>query len=202
MYNHIFEWLVRGINELCTCAQPQGWIGVFDVPGFEVLPCNGFEQFCITFVDEKLQQLYGQTTADLLCRNQASSRALDNTESIQVLETIVKGLDDFCRTPYATTSTMECDFLSFVYKALGVPAAAQPCNQFSIRRCGNDKDTWYTTGDFVAKSSSAVPTDMLEVLANSAIGMLGDVHMMMADSTSAGVCPKGFALFCTFDNTA
>ncbi|XP_060488034.2 unconventional myosin-Ig isoform X1 [Panthera onca] len=67
VYQRLFEWVVNRIN--CV-MEPRGRdprrdgkdtvIGVLDIYGFEVFPVNSFEQFCINYCNEKLQQLFIQ----------------------------------------------------------------------------------------------------------------------------------------------
>ncbi|XP_029786784.1 unconventional myosin-Ig isoform X2 [Suricata suricatta] len=67
VYQRLFEWVVNRIN--CV-MEPRDRdprrdgkdtvIGVLDIYGFEVFPVNSFEQFCINYCNEKLQQLFIQ----------------------------------------------------------------------------------------------------------------------------------------------
>lgn len=66
IYSKLFLWLVREIND-ATCAEKNysgqrqadfTTIGLLDIFGFESFPVNGFEQLCINYANEKLQQKF------------------------------------------------------------------------------------------------------------------------------------------------
>ncbi|XP_001511881.2 myosin-16 [Ornithorhynchus anatinus] len=59
IYDKMFKWLVVRINKtLDTKMQRQFFIGVLDIAGFEIFEFNSFEQLCINFTNEKLQQFF------------------------------------------------------------------------------------------------------------------------------------------------
>lgn len=62
LYERLFNWLVQRINQAIKPMDMQGYkgtvIGVLDIYGFEILETNSFEQFCINYCNEKLQQLF------------------------------------------------------------------------------------------------------------------------------------------------
>nr|XP_057941161.1 myosin-7B-like [Doryrhamphus excisus] len=58
-YDRMFKWLVSRINSSLHTALPrQYFIGVLDIAGFEIFEFNSFEQLCINFTNEKLQQYF------------------------------------------------------------------------------------------------------------------------------------------------
>jgi myosin-5 len=63
MYHSLFEWLMHRVNENLTNnadSQVKQFIGVLDIYGFEHFKRNSFEQFCINYANEKLQQEFNQ----------------------------------------------------------------------------------------------------------------------------------------------
>ncbi|XP_060071746.1 myosin heavy chain, non-muscle-like isoform X4 [Ylistrum balloti] len=72
-YEKMFKWLVVRINRSLDRTKRQGasFIGILDIAGFEIFkpsdvgsgeaPMNSFEQLCINYTNEKLQQLFNHT---------------------------------------------------------------------------------------------------------------------------------------------
>ncbi|XP_034439211.1 unconventional myosin-If [Hippoglossus hippoglossus] len=62
LYARLFDYLVEAINKAIQKPHEEFSIGVLDIYGFEIFKRNGFEQFCINFVNEKLQQIFIELT--------------------------------------------------------------------------------------------------------------------------------------------
>ncbi|XP_031730435.1 myosin-9-like isoform X1 [Anarrhichthys ocellatus] len=62
-YERMFRWLVLRINKALDKTKRQGasFIGILDIAGFEIFELNSFEQMCINYTNEKLQQLFNHT---------------------------------------------------------------------------------------------------------------------------------------------
>uniref|UniRef100_A0A8D0D419 Osteoclast-stimulating factor 1 n=1 Tax=Sander lucioperca TaxID=283035 RepID=A0A8D0D419_SANLU len=62
LHSRVFDFLVESINKAVVKDHQEFNIGVLDIYGFEIFQKNGFEQFCINFVNEKLQQIFIELT--------------------------------------------------------------------------------------------------------------------------------------------
>jgi len=67
VYSMMFDWLVKRINDAVRDTDPtddasRRFIGILDIFGFEIFKINSFEQLCINFCNEKLQQHFNTNT--------------------------------------------------------------------------------------------------------------------------------------------
>ncbi|CAG9536583.1 unnamed protein product [Cercopithifilaria johnstoni] len=62
-YERMFRWLMARINRSLGRSADIGttFIGILDIAGFEIFELNSFEQLCINYTNEKLQQLFNNT---------------------------------------------------------------------------------------------------------------------------------------------
>ena len=61
LYAALFEWLVATINAVSRAPhaeESRHFIGILDIFGFESLKTNSFEQLCINYVNEMLQEQF------------------------------------------------------------------------------------------------------------------------------------------------
>lgn len=59
IYSELFNWIVLIINRTLESEVPRHrFVGVLDIYGFETFDSNSFEQFCINYANEKLQQQF------------------------------------------------------------------------------------------------------------------------------------------------
>uniref|UniRef100_A0A8B9LA47 Myosin, heavy chain 11b, smooth muscle n=1 Tax=Astyanax mexicanus TaxID=7994 RepID=A0A8B9LA47_ASTMX len=63
MYDRLFRWILARVNKALDKSKRQGasFIGILDIAGFEIFEDNSFEQLCINYTNEKLQQLFNHT---------------------------------------------------------------------------------------------------------------------------------------------
>jgi myosin-5 len=66
IYSKLFDWLVKRINNECLPKEAEehstNFIGLLDIFGFERFDSNGFDQLCINYCNERLQQVFCEST--------------------------------------------------------------------------------------------------------------------------------------------
>lgn len=60
VYSHLFDHVVDRVNQCFPFERSSYFIGVLDIAGFEYFEHNSFEQFCINYCNEKLQQFFNE----------------------------------------------------------------------------------------------------------------------------------------------
>ncbi|XP_010769553.1 myosin VIb [Notothenia coriiceps] len=60
VYSRLFDHVVKRVNECFPFKTSSNFIGVLDIAGFEYFEHNSFEQFCINYCNEKLQQFFNE----------------------------------------------------------------------------------------------------------------------------------------------
>ncbi|KAK4298029.1 hypothetical protein Pmani_029591 [Petrolisthes manimaculis] len=110
IYAKLFDYIVIQINK-CFAAptKPFRFIGVLDIYGFETFEINSFEQFCINYANEKLQQQFNQHVFKLEQEEYVKEKIewefinfYDNQPCIDLIESklgILDLLDEECRMP-------------------------------------------------------------------------------------------------------
>ncbi|XP_071734137.1 myosin-9-like isoform X1 [Rutidosis leptorrhynchoides] len=117
IYSRLFDWLVDKINKsIGQDATSKSLIGVLDIYGFESFKNNSFEQFCINFTNEKLQQHFNQHVFKME-QEEYKKEAIDwsyiefvdNQDVLDLLEKkpggIIALLDEACMFPKSTHET-------------------------------------------------------------------------------------------------
>uniref|UniRef100_A0A8C4ERV0 Methyl-CpG binding domain protein 3b n=1 Tax=Dicentrarchus labrax TaxID=13489 RepID=A0A8C4ERV0_DICLA len=111
IYGQLFTWTVQRLNSALRTQgrQSKSFIGVLDIYGFETFDRNSFEQFCINYANEKLQQQFNRHVFHLeqeeyVREELAWSRIefSDNQQCINLIEGqlgLFDLLDEECRMP-------------------------------------------------------------------------------------------------------
>ncbi|XP_059628497.1 myosin-11 [Cornus florida] len=117
IYSRLFDWLVDKINSsIGQDPNSRNLIGVLDIYGFESFKHNSFEQFCINFTNEKLQQHFNQHVFKMEQEEYTKEEIdwsyiefVDNQDVLDLIEKkpggIVALLDEACMFPKSTHET-------------------------------------------------------------------------------------------------
>ncbi|XP_042395964.1 myosin-17-like isoform X3 [Zingiber officinale] len=117
VYSRLFDWLVDKINvSIGQDPNSKSLIGVLDIYGFESFKSNSFEQLCINYTNEKLQQHFNQHVFKMEQEeytkeeiNWSYIEFVDNQDVLDLIEKkpggIIALLDEACMFPRSTHET-------------------------------------------------------------------------------------------------
>lgn len=178
-YERMFKWLVARINKSLDRTRRQGasFIGILDIAGFEIFDMNSFEQLCINYTNEKLQQLFNHTM--FVLEQEEYQRegiewkfidfSLDLQPTIDLIEKpmgILALLDEECWFPKATDKTfVEKLVASHLSHPKFIKSDFKSTADFSITHYAGKVD--YSANQWLTKNMDPLNEDIVQFLQNS-----------------------------------
>lgn len=196
LYGELFDWLVTRINEALAGKPADGasmqFIGVLDIFGFEIFQHNSFEQLCINFTNEKMQQMFNSSIfkeEEALYRAEAinhdSVTFVDNQVVLDLIEKKATGLlpmmDEEIRMPKSTDKTY-LDKIAAAHKEH--PNFARPvkiANSFTVTHYAGA--VTYNVEGFLDKNRDQMFDDLVRVINRTKIPLIQQI--VSAKETSA-----------------
>ena len=202
LYSRIFCWLVDKINAATASSDDSdgGWIGLLDIFGFESFQINRFEQLCINYCNEKIQQKF---TSDVFRSVMAEYESEgiefseisyeDNSNVLSMIEGpgmgLINILNEECVRPKGSDE-------SFVYKAYmanddeDIPLIRNKRfskHQFGIKHYAGD--VIYDANEFVKKNQDSTPKAMVDISSRSSNDLVAT--LMRESLASVAAATKG-----------
>ncbi|KAK4565296.1 class II myosin [Recurvomyces mirabilis] len=178
IYTRMFDWIVQRVNvSLAARGVPAHSIGILDIYGFEIFEKNSFEQLCINYVNEKLQQIFIQLTLkaeqDEYEREQIQwtpIKYFDNKVVCELIEEkrppgVFAALNDACATAHADPGAADQTFVSRLNALSGNPNFAPRQGQFVIKHYAGDVN--YDIAGMTDKNKDQLLKDILNLVAQS-----------------------------------
>lgn len=179
VYNNLFDWIVARVN---SAMKTQGGpvansIGILDIYGFEIFDTNSFEQLCINYVNEKLQQIFIQLTLrteqEEYEREQITWNPIkyfDNKVVCELIEEkrppgVFASLNDACATAHADPGAADGTFVQRLAMLEQNPNFEQRSGQFVIKHYAGD--VHYSVHGMTEKNKDQLLKDILELVAQS-----------------------------------
>eukprot|EP01119_Soliformovum_irregulare_P020308 TRINITY_DN6548_c0_g1_i8.p1 TRINITY_DN6548_c0_g1~~TRINITY_DN6548_c0_g1_i8.p1 ORF type:complete len:1188 (-),score=488.31 TRINITY_DN6548_c0_g1_i8:69-3632(-) len=180
LYSRLFDWLVNRINvSIQAKKEAKSFIGVLDIYGFETFETNSFEQFCINYANEKLQQQFNQYIFKIEQKEYEKEKIdwsyinfNDNQECLDLLEKkpicVLSLLDEESKFPKANAGTF-CQKLTTNF------AGSKKHPYFQLPRFGKNQFTvvhyagqvTYSTEGFIEKNKDFIVPEHISLLEKS-----------------------------------
>ncbi|CAI2320056.1 unnamed protein product [Caenorhabditis sp. 36 PRJEB53466] len=182
IYARLFDYLVKKVNEAMNVTGQSSTdnfsVGILDIYGFEIFNSNGFEQFCINFVNEKLQQIFIELT--LKAEQEEYVREgikwteieyFDNKIVCDLIETkrppgIMSLLDDTCAQNHGQREGVDRQLLTTLSKTFAGHAHFAPgSGSFLIKHYAGD--VTYNVEGFCDRNRDVLYPDLILLMQQS-----------------------------------
>ncbi|WPH02692.1 Hypothetical protein R9X50_00555800 [Acrodontium crateriforme] len=174
IYTNMFDWIVQRVNQALKARGALSHsIGILDIYGFEIFEKNSFEQLCINYVNEKLQQIFIQLT--LKTEQEEYEREqikwtpikyFDNKVVCELIEEkrppgVFAALNDACATAHADPTAADQTFVQRLNALSGNPNFAPRQGQFVIKHYAGDVN--YAVEGMTDKNKDQLLKDILNL---------------------------------------
>ncbi|CAN1239207.1 VIII-2 [Linum grandiflorum] len=218
LYGNLFDWLMEQINKLLDGSQ-NTWrsINILDIYGFESFKKNSFEQFCINYANERLQQHFNRHLLKLEQEEYEEDGIdwtkvdfEDNQDCLDLFEKkpigLLSLLDEESNFPNSTDLTL----VNKLNKHLnGNPSyKSQRGRAFGVRHYAGE--VVYDTNGFMEKNRDPLHSDFIQLLSSSSCKILqtsslvSHIGRQESSTQSVGTKFKGqlFKLMHQLENTS
>ena len=186
IYSKIFDWIVVQINKaLKTSGKVHKFIGVLDIYGFETFDINSFEQFCINYANEKLQQQFNQHVFKLEQEEYLKEGIewkmidfYDNQPCIDLIETklgILDLLDEECRMPKGTDKSWVEKLYDKCSKAEHFSKPRLSQTAFVVKHFADNVE--YECAGFLDKNRDTVNEEQINILRASGNDLVSELFL-------------------------
>uniref|UniRef100_A0A670KCV6 Myosin VC n=1 Tax=Podarcis muralis TaxID=64176 RepID=A0A670KCV6_PODMU len=177
IYAHLFDFIVERINKALEFSGKQHtFIGVLDIYGFETFDINSFEQFCINYANEKLQQQFNLHVFKLEQEEYMKENIpwtlidfYDNQPVIDLIEAkmgILELLDEECLLPQGTDENWLLKlYNNFANKNPLFEEPRMSNSSFIIQHFADKVE--YKSDGFLEKNRDTVYEVLIEILRSS-----------------------------------
>ncbi|KAJ7006056.1 myosin-9 isoform X1 [Populus alba x Populus x berolinensis] len=204
IYSRLFEWLVDKINvSIGQDPNSKCLIGILDIYGFESFKANSFEQFCINFTNEKLQQHFNQHVFKMEQEQYAKEEIswnyvefVDNQDVLDLIEKkpggIIALLDEACMFPKSTHETFAQKLYQTFkdHKRFIKPKLTR--SDFTIVHYAGEVQ--YQSGQFLDKNKYYVVAEHQDLLSASKCSFIAGLFPPLSEESAK---PSKFSSICS-----
>ncbi|KAI9570317.1 P-loop containing nucleoside triphosphate hydrolase protein [Boletus coccyginus] len=178
IYNNLFEWIVSRINiSMKPRSVTAQVIGILDIFGFEIFEDNSFEQLCINYVNEKLQQIFIELTLkteqEEYVREQIKWTPINYFNNQIVCDLIEErkppgifaALNDACATAHADPAAADNSFVQRTAMLSSNPHFEARGAQFLVKHYAGD--VMYNISGMTDKNKDSLVKDLFDLIGSS-----------------------------------